>query len=441
MRNFLRALSAFLAFALASSPLSAYAAFTSPALTQLKLIVPKDQADPVVPQVQGQAEKLILKILGQDIDATGLSDDEISAIKEISEFISQNNIKPVSSQELYYGALHGMFEALHDPYSQFLDPRELKELMDAISSKIGGVGINYDEAHVVLYTVAGSPAARGGIKPGDKLLEVDGQNISSWTMEQISKAIRGDKGTRVTLRFERMANGRPQPFAVTLTRDEIQLPNVFSKLIGRDKGYIYIASYDKTLGQEVLMHARKLIAAGATSLIIDERQNGGGYVDAAVDLSSLFLRQGQTIYSWKNRKGQGQTIRAQTNGPLAGLHLTIIVDGHSASASEIFAGAMQDNGRARIVGSRSFGKGIAQIIVPLKDGSAFKLTTQRWFTPKGHSIQKDPVTHIGGIVPDVAVSLSPAQEEKILEQLFMEINGGRPSKPVADPALQEALRN
>ena len=225
---------------------------------------------------------------------------------------------------------------------------------------------------------------------------------------------------------------------VTLVRGKVQTANAFSRMYPGGVGYIYFESFREDSHLTVLGEARKLKGQGMRSLIIDVRNNGGGSLQSVVNLSAAFLEKGMGIVSTKNRKGDDRAWKAPSTGELANTPATLLVNGYSASASEILAGALQDNKKAVVVGSRTYGKGSAQIVIPFKDGSALKLTVDRWYAPSGRSIQKD-ASGVGGITPDIEVKADEEVEAKAMGQIARELNRMPVETPVPDPALSKAL--
>jgi len=369
---------------------------------------------------------------------TGFTEEELGQIYVIADLIAQYYVDPVDRKELMYGALEGMAKKL-DPHSQFFDPKAFKEFQDQLNGSFSGIGAGMKkkekgEGLGIAYTLPGSPAEKAGLKPGDVIVAVDGTDIRPLPQEEATRRIRGAEGAPVKLDLSR--DGKT--LEVTLVRGKVQTANAFSRMYPGGVGYIYFESFREDSHLTVLGEARKLKGQGMRSLIIDVRNNGGGSLQSVVNLSAAFLEKGMGIVSTKNRKGDDRAWKAPSTGELANTPATLLVNGYSASASEILAGALQDNKKAVVVGSRTYGKGSAQIVIPFKDGSALKLTVDRWYAPSGRSIQKD-ASGVGGITPDIEVKADEEVEAKAMGQIARELNRMPVETPVPDPALSKAL--
>jgi carboxyl-terminal processing protease len=322
----------------------------------------------------------------------------------------------VDAHELIRGALSGELAALHDPYSVLFYPQQFKKFNAFLGNgQIGGIGavVSFDdsgEAHVDRVLAAGA-AARAGIVAGDAIVAIDGKSVHDIGGAGLRDALRGKIGTAVRLQIER-AGVRTE---YTLVRAEIHDPEVTVARFG-DVGYLGLARFGDRAGEELKSALGDLQAKGARAFVLDLRGNGGGYGDEATAVASAFIPSG-TIFTTRERSGVTEVSRASG---AANFHapLVVLVDGDTASAAEIVAGAIADDGLGTLVGSRTFGKGVVQSVYPLPDGSAFKVTTARYTTPKGHDI--DGV----GIVPDVVVTEPP---------------GSTRGDPGTDPQLARAL--
>ncbi|MBI5242798.1 MAG: S41 family peptidase [Elusimicrobia bacterium] len=375
---------------------------------------------------------------------TGFNEEELSQIYAISAIIDKFYVDSVDRKELVYGALEGMAKKL-DPHSQFFDPKAFKDFQEQLNGSFSGIGAGLKkkekgEGQGIAYTMPGSPAEKAGLKPGDVIAAVDGEDIRPLSQDDATKKIRGPEGTPVRLSILRTGqDGKASQLEVTVVRGRVQTANAYSKMHPNGVGYVYFESFREDTHLTVMGEVRKLKRQGLRSLILDVRNNGGGSLQSVINLSSAFLKKGMGIVSTKNRKSETRAWQAPAEGEFSGIPVILLVNGYSASASEILAGALQDNKKAVVVGSRTYGKGSAQIVIPFQDGSALKLTVDRWYTPSGRSIQKDN-SGGGGVAPDVPVQVEEAAEMKAMSQILRELNRMPPSEPASpDPALAKAL--
>ncbi|MBW4699381.1 MAG: PDZ domain-containing protein [Aphanocapsa lilacina HA4352-LM1] len=304
------------------------------------------------------------------------------------------------NKEEAYEAIRNSLKVLGDPYTRFLDPREFQALRDQTSGELVGVGIQLGVSQVsklpvVVKTLEDSPASRSGIQAKDELLAVDGKATAKLEIGEVSRMIRGDRGTQVTLSV--MRSGQKMSF--TITRAPIELKVVTSSLKeenDRKVGYIRLAEFSEKAPNEMQRAFAKLSEAGAQGWVLDLRGNPGGLLDAATRVASLVLDQG-TIVSTVDRAGTQDQLTADRH-PVTNLPLVVLIDQGSASASEILAGAIQDNRRGTLVGMKTFGKGVIQQVNALSDGSGVNVTIAHYLTPSGNDIHKK------GIQPDVVVA-------------------------------------
>jgi carboxyl-terminal processing protease len=302
------------------------------------------------------------------------------------------------SKELAYGAIDGMLAQL-DPHSSFMTPEVYKEMRLETQGTFGGLGIQVavkDRQLTVVTPIAGTPADRAGIQPGDRIVRVDDTLTQQMTLMEAVQRLRGPAGSKVTLTILRHES--PGPFQVTLTREVIALKPVKLVTLEQSIGYIKIVSFSEQSGRDLQQTVQTLAEKGVKGVILDLRGNNGGLFNESIRAAELFLDEGQTIVSTASRhQNEAAHYKAAHPGSLVKVPMIVLVNGGSASASEIVAGAFQDLKRALIVGSKTYGKGSVQTIIPLKDGSALRLTTARYVTPAGRSI--DGV----GIQPDLVI--------------------------------------
>jgi len=299
------------------------------------------------------------------------------------------------------GAKAGMVAAAGDPYTVYLPSASAKALNDSLSGTLSGIGVEVgikNNLLTVIAPVAGTPAAKAGLLSGDVIAAIDGQDSSSLTLDQAVAKIRGNKGTQVKLTIVR---GTTAPMTVTITRDVINVPSVNTKTLADNIGYIQITQFNTDTGGLVQKAAAQFKAAGVSKIILDLRDDPGGYLDQAVTAGSEFLPKGDLIV----QERRGSTVIDSYNssgGDLNSAQMVVLINSGSASASEILAGALHDNKRATLLGQTSFGKGSVQEVLNLAGGNELKVTVAHWYTPNGVNINKS------GINPDVKVSLTQA---------------------------------
>jgi carboxyl-terminal processing protease len=292
-----------------------------------------------------------------------------------------------------------MMESLHDRWTVFMDAKEFRGLNEGLDGgNFPGVGILIDldqatKSPQVVQTIDGGPAQRAGVEAGDILLRVDGRDTKGLSTAQDSGMLRGKAGTTVELTILR--RGQPDPLVFRIVRAQIHVPSVIGTVINGNVGYVRVFVFGSTTGQELNNALARLDATGVKGYVLDLRNNGGGYLNAAIDVSSKFVPEGP-IVSIDSRTQPLTTFDA--NATSIGMRpLAVLVNEFTASASEITSGAIQDSGAGVLVGTKTFGKGVVQTIFPLPDGSAVKITTARYLTPKGRDINSV------GIVPDIQV--------------------------------------
>lgn len=328
-----------------------------------------------------------------------------SSLDDLYQLLGRDFDGSLDQTKLLNGAKKGLVEAAGDPYTEFFDPQAAKELNNELSGSFTGIGaelgVNDDGDIVVVSPLRGYPAEKAGLRPHDVIAAVNDQTTSGMSLGQAVQKIRGPAGSKVTLTLVR---GNGAPLKVTIIRDKITVPSVDYKIEG-NIGYMRVSQFtdDTTdLSQKAAADFKK---HGVKGVILDLRGNPGGYVNAAVNLCSLWLGQGDTIVQERRGSAVVTTEYATGDNPLRGLPTVVLIDGGSASASEITAGALRDNAVATLVGQKSFGKGSVQKIDELSGGSELKITIARWYTPDGKNIDKQ------GIKPDVTVKYSAADQK------------------------------
>jgi carboxyl-terminal processing protease len=350
---------------------------------------------------------------------TPLPWEQVRLFADVMQLVKQDYVKPVDDATLINNAISGMLSGL-DPHSAFLDKNDYQQMQIITTGEFGGLGLDVtqqDGAVVVISPIDGTPAAQAGVKSGDIILQVNGTSLDGMNLDNAVALMRGKPGTAVTLTILR--HGAAKPLEFKLVRTEVHMASVRSRLLQPGYAYVRISQYSQDTGDGVIKAVRALTRENhgpLKGLILDLRNNPGGLVDAAVDVSNAFLNAG-IIVSAKGRAADSNFVRRATPGDiLAGAPLVVLVNGGTASAAEINAGALQDNHRALILGTQTFGKGSVQTVIPLPDGAAIKLTTSLYYTPSGHSIQAE------GIRPDIVVPELDVSASKVVAENFTEAN-------------------
>jgi carboxyl-terminal processing protease len=325
---------------------------------------------------------------------------------QVLSLFGERYVDSLGTRELYERAARGLVDELKDPYSQLYTPKELEEFNTSTGGFYGGVGMLIEDqegAITVSKVYPNTPAEEAGIREGDRIVGVDTSSTRGWRLDQVSGGLRGEPGTKVKARFGRP--GVPQAFEVEFTRRVVRIPAIPFSLVLDDKiGYIPVQQFNETTTREFAEQYRRLKAEGVEGIVVDLRGNSGGFLDQALQMTNFFIPRGREIASVRGRAGQVERYMAEASPLSTETPLVILTDGFSASASEIVAGALQDHDRALVVGTTSFGKGLVQSVYRLDGGYAIKLTTGKWYTPSGRSIQKERVLDGNGrlveVVPD-----------------------------------------
>jgi carboxyl-terminal processing protease len=326
--------------------------------------------------------------------AAGGSDDLQDSVKSFTRVLSvveRNYADPVDvDKSIYDGAIPGMLHVL-DPHSNFFDPQQYALFREEQEGKYYGVGMTVaprENQTVVLAPFMASPAAKAGIRPGDTILQVDGKNCTGLTTTQVADMLKGAKGTTVHISLGR--EGWEKPIEVTVVRDEIPRPGVeFSEMVKPGIGYVRVSTFNETTDSDLAEALKQLNFPKLDGLIIDLRNNGGGLLNQAVGMADMFLDKNEIVVSHRGRSSPERRYYAVRGNQGVEVPLIVLVNGQSASASEIVSGAIQDHDRGLIVGEVSFGKGLVQTQFPLSEDTALLLTTARYYTPSGRLIQRD----------------------------------------------------
>lgn len=372
-------------------------------------------------------------IIYDDLSASS-EDDPYQVIKLLNETIHQVSDKYVDSipsDSLYMRALNGMLLSL-DPYSQLLSPKDYEDLQIHTQGNYEGLGIRIDVVDQILTVISpieGTPAYRAGLLPGDRIVEVDGVSTRGWAEEKAVQELRGPRGSSVTLTIAR--EGLTEPLVVEIERRPISLSSVpYAFMIAEGIGYVRFTQFSENGRDEIREAVRDLEKQGMRSLVLDLRDNPGGLLDQAIEVTDLFLPRGAEIVATRGRMSESDRVyNARDNDDFSVHPMVVLVNRASASASEIVAGALQDHDRALLVGQTTWGKGLVQSLFPLDDGYFLKLTTARYYTPSGRSIQRDESLDVDFntlIWPD-ETPIEPQQEamEDVPDSLVFETDMGR----------------
>jgi carboxyl-terminal processing protease len=336
----------------------------------------------------------------QRVDAVGkdAAYENLQTFTNILAIVQKNYVEDVTTEQLVEGAINGMLTSL-DPHSAYLTPELYKELQVDTKGSFGGLGIEITVRNGVLTVVSpieDTPAYRAGVKAGDQVIKIDGEFTKDMTLVEAVKKMRGPKGSKVVLSIKR--EGMNALFDVSLMREVIKIQSVKSKWLDKGYGYIRLTQFQERSANDVERALEQWSRDGSIEgIVLDLRNDPGGLLTQAVKVSDLFLDAGMIVYTDGRLENQKQKYFARRPGSYTDFPMVVLVNGGTASASEIVAGALQDHKRAVILGTTTFGKGSVQTILPLDDNSALRLTTARYYTPSGRSIQAT------GIVPDIVM--------------------------------------
>ena len=376
-------------------------------------------------------------LIGKGWERTGHATETYEELKTFSEVLSQiqkHYVDETKPKDLVQGAIRGMLSTL-DPHSAYMTPEMYKEMQVETKGEFGGVGIQIgvkENRLAVIAPIEGTPAHRAGIKSGDYITKVNDEPTKDLTLMDAVQKMRGPKGTKVNLTVQR--DGVQDPLVFTLVRDIIKIESVKSKVIDSTIGYVRLTQFQEATGKDLSRALKQFREQKLQSTILDLRNNPGGLLTAAVDVSEQFVGNGKLIVYTKSRDGKKDEWFSKTKEQLEDYPMIVLVNEGSASASEIVAGALQDYGRAVVVGNTTFGKGSVQTILPLGDGSGLRLTTAKYYTPKGRSIQST------GITPDIVVKVQPAvvakagDKEKEPETKPAKPSGGKEKEKESTPS-------
>jgi carboxyl-terminal processing protease len=360
-------------------------------------------------------------------DTETLPFEDLRTFTEIFGRIKRDYVEPVTDKKLLEDAIRGMLTGL-DPHSAYLVAEEYQELKEGTMGQFGGLGIEVtmENGFVKVVTpIDDTPAQRAGVKTGDLIVRLDDKPVKGMALSDAVKLMRGEPGSKILLTIVR--EGAEAPLKITLVRDVVKVKSVKSRILEKNYGYVRISSFQSGTGEslkEALASLKKENLGHLKGLVLDLRNNPGGVLNAAVEVSDAFLKSGLIVYTEGRIENSEMRFNAAPDDLIDGAPMVVLINAGSASASEIVAGALQDQKRAVIMGEKSFGKGSVQTILPTSNGAAVKLTTARYYTPSGRSIQAE------GIEPDI-----------ILENLKLESLDKTEFKPVKEADLSHHLEN
>ncbi len=372
-------------------------------------------------------------------ESTGLPLNELRNFSDIFARVKTDYVEDVDDKTLLENAIRGMLSGL-DPHSTYLNPEEYTELKIGTTGKFGGLGIQVgmeDGFVKVISPIDDTPAFRAGLEAGDLIIRLDEKSVKGMTLNDAVKIMRGDPGTDIKLTVVR--EGANKPLAFVVTRDIIAVKSVKSRILEADYGYIRISNFQSETARDLVSEISKLKKENKNELkglVLDLRNNPGGVLSAAADVSDAFINEGKLVYTQGRVSNSDFEFNAKPGDILNDSPVVVLINGGSASASEIVAGALQDHHRAIVMGSKSFGKGSVQTIQELRSGGAVKITTARYFTPKGRSIQGE------GIMPDIVLDkykITDVDEEDASMRIKESDLTGSISNPTkSDEAIKKA---
>jgi carboxyl-terminal processing protease len=383
------------------------------------------------------------KALQPSLTPAPVSDAKLKVLAQALALVEQQYPEPKTTKDLVYGAIQGAMGTL-DPHSSFMTPDEFRELQIETKGKFSGIGIEIslkDRILTVVSPIEGTPAYQAGLKAGDQILKINGTSAKNITLMEAVKMIRGPKGSKVTLTINR--EGLQHPKDVVITRETIPIRSVKARILDDGIGYVRLTNFQDSTDHDLQAYLKKMKQrlVPFKGLIIDLRNDPGGLLEQAVRVSDEFLKSGLIVYTEGRSRNQNMRFfaRPTEEGKLATTPIVVLINEGSASASEIVAGALKDQKRAVIVGTKSYGKGSVQTIIPLDDGSALRLTTALYFTPSGITINEK------GIQPDIVVEEKKPPKDESLKQLRDELlsqhmrREGLTDKPWNQPITPEEL--
>lgn len=353
--------------------------------------------------VFGQKNSDIDKVTELDFGSLFQQDEvDFSLVQDAWNLINEEyvNADGLDQEALIYGAIRGMLDALNDPYTVFFDKKETANFLSNVSGSFEGIGIEIgirDDLLTVISPLKNSPAERAGMRAGDKIIGIDGEDSTSITLEEAVSIIRGPVGTLVVLTILR---GEKEELDIDIIRDTIEVPSVIWEILENDIVYIELVQFSEITARDFSLAIQEILELNVDKIILDVRNNPGGFLDVAIDIAGWFLPKGKIVVSEELGDGTKRIHRSRGPGSLENFSVVILINEGSASASEILAGALRDNNNTTLLGKKSFGKGSVQTLKDLNGGTSIKLTVARWITPSGQQINDT------GIEPDIEVEFT-----------------------------------
>jgi carboxyl-terminal processing protease len=369
---------------------------------------------------------------------------------QVLSLVRNAYVDTLTPADVYAKAAHGLVRELNDPYSELIVPQQSEDFNRATNGRYGGTGMLIGQPAANVTTVdrvfPNTPAEEAGVREGDHIIAVDSTPTAGLELAKVSNLLRGEPNTKVSVTYARP--GVAQPITLRFTRRVVHVPAVtFAAMLGDHIGYVPLQTFNENAAEEVTAAVDSLIKQGARGLVLDMRDNGGGIVEQALQTASLFLREGQEIASIRSRSQPAETARSEGKHLSTEIPLVVLVDGGSASATEIVTGALQDHDRALVIGTNSFGKGLVQSVYSLDAGYQLKLTTGKWYTPSGRSIHRErkllPSGEFVEVSPDSLKASNMARPTFRSDAGRLVYGGGgiRPDVVVADDTLSTAERD
>lgn len=359
--------------------------------------------------------------------------ERIKLVVDVIQHVQAQYVEQRDVKDIVYGAAHGIARTL-DPFSQFMEPNQYKEMQTETKGEFGGLGIRIgirDGWLVVITPIEDTPAYRLGILPGDKIVKIDGVTTQGMSVQDAVEKLRGKPKTKVTISVFREGDKEPRDHVIV--REVIQIKSTRWSMLEDGVGYLKLNEFIETSLPDMQKALKAMTEKGMRSLVLDLRNDPGGLLTAAADVARLFIGDEKLIVYTEGRASPRMEFRGDARAPYQDLPLVVLVNHGSASGSEIVAGAVQDHKRGVLVGAETFGKGSVQSIIALDDGSALRLTTAKYYTPLGRSIHRDEKTGKGGITPDILVDVPRETEIKLMQQAEEVVGKGKTPEPAVKP--------
>lgn len=351
-----------------------------------------------------------IKLISNYIKFSESTQELTSKLELVKKYLEQSYMGELDEESMVEGAIKGYVEGLGDSYTEYLTESELEELMIDIEGDYVGIGVyitsTTNNQTVILLPIEGSPAEKAGLKSGDIILEIEGEDCSLLELDEVSNKIKGEKGTKVNLKILR----GEKTIDFSIERKQVELKYITSEVLEKDIGYIQLLTFYENCTEDFKKELENLEEKNIKSLIIDLRDNGGGIVKDAIEMAELFVPKGNIIMKTYDKEGN-ETIEKSKSTKTLDMDIIILVNENSASATEIFTAALKENNIAKVIGTTTFGKGVMQEVQPISIGGAMKITVEKFKTPKGNEINEV------GIVPDIEIEGTEEQLQKAIDNL------------------------